>query len=80
MENAMTKVIEDKNQEPEADASPQLTQLLSGALYDLEYAAFNLCETRKEEELDERIVESTCPEASLLLAIRKIKSAIKEAT
>ncbi len=53
------------------DKDAQLKQLQS----DLEYSAFNLCDI-KIEDLEEGIIESTCPETTLLIAIRNLKAMI----
>ena len=43
----------------------------------MEYAAFNLCETIELKNRDNsRVLESTCPETSLLIAIRDMKDAL----
>lgn len=57
----------------------EIKEALNNILYDMEYAAFNLCDdyVNKEDSLDRRIVESTCPKISLLLAVRKLKETIK---
>lgn len=51
---------------------------LSHILSELEYAAFNLC-TNTTEASAERIIESTCPEVSLWIAIRDLKSLLTSA-
>jgi len=49
---------------------------LKRVIGDLEYAAYNLCEAETVEGLEKRgngrIVESTCPETSLLIALRDL--------
>ena len=52
--------------------SSDFTGLLSGVINDLEYAAFNLCE-KTDDDVHPGVVESTCPEVTLFLAIRKLK-------
>jgi hypothetical protein len=41
-------------------------------IHNLEYAAFNLCE-KTDSDVEQGVIESTCPETSLLLAIRELK-------
>lgn len=43
----------------------------------MEYAAHNLCE-KTNDDIDCRVVDSTCPEISLFLAIRELKEIEKE--
>lgn len=46
---------------------------LSGIILDLEYAAYNLLDGKKDTDLPEGVVESTSAETSLLIAIRDLK-------
>jgi hypothetical protein len=46
--------------------------LLCSVISDLEYAAFNLCE-KTDDDVGETVIESTCPEATLFIAMRKLK-------
>jgi len=49
---------------------------IEAALTHLEYAAFNLCSV---SEIDiKSIVDSTCPEKSLLIGIRDLKQALSD--
>jgi hypothetical protein len=45
-------------------------------MYDLEYAAYNLC-TKTDSDVGRGVIESTCPEATLLLAIRRFSDLCK---
>ncbi len=45
--------------------------------YDLEYAAFNLCE-KSDSDVGKGVIESTCPETTLLLAIRNLSEVYDE--
>ena len=49
-----------------------MSDLLPGIIHDLEYAAFNLCE-KTDCDIPPGVIESTCPEVTLLLAIRRLK-------
>lgn len=54
----------------------ELENTISQSLGNMEYAAFNLCEnTDLTTRSKDRVVESTCPETSLLIAIRDLKEA-----
>jgi hypothetical protein len=46
--------------------------VMRGIIHDLEYAAYNLCE-KTDSDVERGVIESTCPEASLLLSIRRLK-------
>lgn len=50
-----------------------MQQELIGIISDLEYAAYNLCNGRKDTDLPIGIMESTGAEDSLLIAIRDLK-------
>ena len=48
-------------------------ELLSAISAELEYVAFNLCD-KSDDEIEQGIVESTCAETTLFIAIRKLKA------
>lgn len=55
----------------------ELENTIKQSLDNIEYAAFNLCETVDlASRCKGRVVESTCPETSLLIAIRDMKEAL----
>ena len=41
-------------------------------IHNLEYAAFNLCE-KTDDDIEQGVIDSTCPETSLFIAIRELK-------
>lgn len=53
---------------------------LDSIIHNLEYASFNLCE-KSDDDIELGITDSTCPETSLFIAIRKlneIKDKVKQ--
>jgi hypothetical protein len=63
-----------KTKEAEARLASDYSDLLAGILYNLEYAAYNLCDDIKYTDLPKGITDSTGPEESLLIAIRDLKA------
>jgi len=61
-------------QEAEQRLAPGYSDLLAGIIHNLEYAAYNLCGEKKYIDLQSGITDSTCPEESLLIAIRDLKT------
>lgn len=55
----------------------ELENTIKQSLDNIEYAAFNLCETVDlASQCIGRVVESTCPETSLFIAIRDMKEVL----
>ena len=54
----------------------RLRAALVSAKHDLTYAIFNLTDGKKVEDLDPRVVESTCPTKSGLIGLRTIQEAL----
>ena len=50
----------------------ECSDLLSGVIHNLEYAAFNLCK-KTDDDVKPGVIDSTCPETSLFIAIRQLK-------
>lgn len=61
------------------DAIKENNKALKQILYGLEHAAYNLCDGKKYTDLPHDIIESTCPEETLLISIRNLKILIDEA-
>ena len=56
----------------DAGSHSELNGVLCPIIGNMEYAAYNLCEGT-ESELEAGIIESTCPERSLFIALRELK-------
>lgn len=54
----------------------EVIERLQANNYALEYAAFNI-DSSKLEDLDENIIESTCPAETCLIEVRKNNELIK---
>ncbi|WP_020208998.1 hypothetical protein [Gilvimarinus chinensis] len=72
----LEKVTAERDQlRTELEKERERVSQISTEIHNLEYAAFNLCESVDEAEI-KNVVESTCPERSLRIAIRNIKSVL----
>lgn len=72
--NGLCEVLEATRKQLEA--AERLYSEAPRLLGDLEYAAHNLCDETEDDV--SRVIESTCPERTLLIAIRDMRALMKE--